>query len=186
MAPPMFGSGPPFLARAEAFCRTRSRGSDAPRAVLDMSHVARPNRYAAGGRLQVFMGKVKENRAAAPDGSGPDIEIQNADDIVEVVLAPEIFGNWRARAAAQAGCSFAKPGSSHHPSRGRTPLSPAKPERQRSVRRSQPKIVRRPMGVTPSPSRRFTPIPPRPMAHSTRFAPTRSRPLGPLARRGSC
>lgn len=56
-----------------------------------MSHVARPNRYAAGGRLQVFMGKVKEKRAAAPDGSGPDIEIQNADDIVEVVLAPEIF-----------------------------------------------------------------------------------------------
>jgi len=59
--------------------------------VLDTPHVARPQRYAAGGRLQIFVGKMKKDSAAATYGARRDIIIQYADDIVEAILTPEIF-----------------------------------------------------------------------------------------------
>lgn len=57
----------------------------------DASHVCRPYGDAAGRRPQVFMGEMEKNRAPAPNRSRPDIEVENAHDIIKVVFAPQRF-----------------------------------------------------------------------------------------------
>jgi len=57
-----------------------------------MFQVPRAQGDAAGGRLEVFVGEMKEDGAAAPDCPRPDVEIDHADDVIEAILAPQRFG----------------------------------------------------------------------------------------------
>lgn len=59
---------------------------------LQSSHVLGLDRYAPGCWPQIIMGYMKKNRAAATNHPWFDIEIEDADEIVDVIVAPEGFG----------------------------------------------------------------------------------------------
>jgi hypothetical protein len=59
---------------------------------LQSSHVRSLDRDAPRCCPQVIMGDMEKDRTAAPNHPWFDIEIEYANEIVDVIVAPELFG----------------------------------------------------------------------------------------------